>query len=115
MKLKSRKAIAGIFEHGKHVKVYPIHLAYQIVEEEPRFQIGFSVSKRRFKKAVHRNRIKRLMRESFRLNQGILQNLDANLRVMAIYIGKEEITFSQTQEKFTLALQRLKTETEKST
>lgn len=47
-------------------------------------RLGISVSKKRAKLAVHRNTIKRAIRESFRLNQLNLKNID----VLVTVIGK---------------------------
>ena len=70
-KLKSRKQIDTLFATGKSFTVFPIRVTYRFLptEEEPLAQIGVTVSKRYFKKAVDRNRVKRLLRESYRLQK----------------------------------------------
>ena len=75
-KLKSRKLIGKLFEDGKSVKKFPVRLVYLQTNHTSDFpvQAGFSVPKRNFKRAVDRNRIKRLIRESFRIrltDQGV--------------------------------------------
>lgn len=75
-----------------------------------KLQAGVSVSKRNFKKAVHRNRIKRLMREAYRLQKQELKNsLNENqqLAVFFIYIDKELPTQELVSNKINLALKRL--------
>ena len=70
LKLKSKKQIGELFESGKSVKAFPLLLVYKTDPHlEIPFQIGFSVSKRNFKNAIDRNRIKRLLREYFRKNK----------------------------------------------
>ena len=56
-------------------------------------QIGVSVSKRHFKKAVERNRIKRLLREAYRVQKNALKNLlvekQLNMAVFITYTGRD--------------------------
>lgn len=92
-KLKSRKLIEAIFEQGSSVNAYPFKVFYHystIINEK--YQVGFSVSKRNFRSAVDRNRIKRLMREGFRLQQAALDptlNPDkGSLTLMLVYIDR---------------------------
>jgi ribonuclease P protein component len=59
-------------------------------------QVGVSVAKRNFKLAVDRNRIKRLMRESYRLQKGIVYDHLENPYVFMIsYIGKAEVPYQE--------------------
>jgi ribonuclease P protein component len=71
-KLKSRKQIDALFAGGKSFAVFPIRVTYSFAAaggEEPLAQIGVTVSKKYFKRAVDRNRIKRLLREAYRLQK----------------------------------------------
>lgn len=74
-RLKSRKQIDALFEQGKSFAVFPIRVTYQFFPnaEKAGLQVGVSASKRFFKKAVDRNRIKRLLREAYRLQKEDLQ------------------------------------------
>jgi len=54
-------------------------------------QYAVSVPKKRFKKAVDRNRIKRLLRESIRHHKSILSE-DSPIILMVIYVGNEELS-----------------------
>lgn len=87
-KLKSRKKIKRVFEEGKTVKKYPILVRYIELEVESH-QVGVSVSKRNFKKAVDRIRIKRQLREAYRLNKSELADKPAKYAIMLIFIGRE--------------------------
>jgi ribonuclease P protein component len=66
----------------------------------------FSVSKRNFKKAVDRNRIKRRMREAFRLNKNVIP-ASKKLLIAYIYSAKEILTFAQIQERLVKTFNRL--------
>ncbi|WP_339664959.1 ribonuclease P protein component, partial [Maribacter arcticus] len=89
-KLKSKKLFTQLFEEGKGVSVYPLKLIYICTEKkEAPIQTGVTVSKRNFKSAVKRNRIKRLLRESYRLNKALIfNNTDANFAFLFLYLGK---------------------------
>ncbi|MEL6694955.1 MAG: ribonuclease P protein component [Bacteroidota bacterium] len=72
-KLCKKLIIDYVFEHGKSVKVGVLKFfyAFPIPEdwaEEP-VQVAFSAPKRSFKKAVVRNKLKRRMREAYRLHK----------------------------------------------
>ncbi len=69
-KLKSRKALEHLFGSGEIFLVHPFKVFYSIKKNEVSIiHCGVGVSKKNFAKAVQRNRIKRLMREVYRLNK----------------------------------------------
>ena len=74
-------------------------------------QTAFSVSSKNFKKAVDRNRIKRLMREAYRLQKSFLQHeLEEHrkfLAVFIIYTPGEIPGYDIISQKMATALQRL--------
>ena len=85
-KLKSKKAIDALFENGASIRKGALRLKHQIVENSIAHKTGFSVPKRFFKLAIHRNRVKRLLRESYRLQQYGLPIIEGNhLHLMWIY------------------------------
>ena len=91
-KLKSKVLIDKLFAEGQTVKKYPLLLVYTRLQNpsEKVNKVGVSVSKRNFKRAVDRIKIKRLMREVFRKNKYLVtSNLAQNYAVMMIYTGRE--------------------------
>ena len=70
-RLTNVKLIESVFTSTDNAKAFPLLFIYRIFElqGDTAFQVMFSVSKKKFKHAVDRNRIKRLMRESFRLQK----------------------------------------------
>ena len=68
-KLKSKKAIEALFIEGSSIRKGALRLKYQQVDDVGQNKVAFSVPKRFFKLAVDRNRVKRLMREAYRLQQ----------------------------------------------
>ncbi len=96
-RLKSRKIIARLFSKGNSVKVYPLRMVYLQTEHTSNapVQFGVSVPKRNFKKAVDRNKIKRLLRESYRLQKNIVYSeVDKPYVFMISYLAKEERQFA---------------------
>lgn len=109
-KLKSQKRITQIFEEGKSITSYPLKLIYIFLpDNEVCIKVGVTVSKRNFKSAVHRNRIKRLLREAYRLNKALVfNNTDANFAFLFLYLGRDMPTFEQLNQKMRLILNKLK-------
>lgn len=97
-RLKSRKLIEKLYVEGKAIKVFPLRIVFLQIDHASSYpaQAGFSVPKRNFKLAVKRNRIKRLLRESYRLQKDIVySNLEQPYIFMISYIGKEEKSYQE--------------------
>ena len=112
-KLKSRKMLNLLFEEGKSFSVFPVKIFYLPMQKEGKqmIKVGVGVSARNFKKAVDRNRIKRLLRECYRLNKLLLQFTKTNnqqpMAVFFLYIGKELPEYGILNEKMKTALNKL--------
>lgn len=107
-KLKSKKLIEQLFVEGKSVSQYPIKLIYlKVDQQEALIKAGVAVPKKKFKSAVSRNHLKRLLRESYRLNKALVSNnTEDKFAFLFLYIGKETLPFEVVQHKMTLLLKK---------
>lgn len=109
-KLKKKNLIKELFASGKSVSLFPLKMIYlQYDHDSPyKIQAGVSVSKRNFKRAVDRNRIKRLMRESYRKNKYLIYNNEDTKKhiMMFIYQGKNEVAYELMEEKMNQLIEK---------
>ncbi len=118
-RLKSRKVIECLLSEAQTFHFFPIRVLYKIIsvaESEP-LKVCVSVSKRKFKHAVDRNRLKRQIRECWRVNklelkQTLAQN-NLQMIVMLIYTSKEKEDFPKINKKVSNAVKRLVAESER--
>lgn len=112
-RLNRKKIIDKMFAGGAHsFSVFPIRVVYLPVEElEEPASILVSVSKRRFKRAVKRNRVKRQIREAYRLHKQVLWDVlvakNQKIGIAFIYLSDELVNSSFLQERMGIALSRI--------
>ena len=113
-RLCSKKLLDELFHNGSSFLLYPyriVWLRHALPFEVP-VQVVINVPKRRFKKAVHRNLIKRRIREVYRLNKSeslysFLQSHSAQLLLGIQYVGKDIAGYELIEKKLKLALLQL--------
>lgn len=111
-KLKSRKRIEELFLNGKNFSVFPLRVTYQFSpSEETAVQVGVTAGKRYFKKAVDRNRIKRLIREAYRLQKHelaeVLKQKQQRCSLFFMYVDKTIPSFPVVKDAMNKCLKRL--------
>lgn len=110
-RLKSRKAIEILYKNGKNFSIFPFRIQYLVTKFEPGIKAGFSAPTKNFKKATDRNKIKRLIKEAYRLQKNEIEKhqslMENGLHIFIIYTGKDLPKYDFIAEKTTLVLQKL--------
>jgi ribonuclease P protein component len=112
-RLKSRKSIEQLFSEGKKIIVAPYRVLYSVsgAANTPSLLFTAGVSAKHFKKAVDRNRIKRLTREAWRLQKNELgkriMSTTIQLHVFFIYTGKELPEYEEVFKKAGMIIDKL--------
>jgi ribonuclease P protein component len=111
-RLKSRKQIELLFSEGKKFTVSPFRVHYVLNESAvPPLQLGVGVSNKNFKKAVDRNKIKRRVKEAYRLQKNTLQqkltDKKCQLSLFIIYTAKVMPEYGEVFDKMKKNLDKL--------
>lgn len=114
-RLKRQKLIDTLFSQGKAYSVFPITVKYLSVVKDASdtssVKVGFTVSKKKFKHAVKRNKVKRWMREAWRLNKYLLSALpeERQLQLFFIYTSSQLSSFSEVEVAVVKCISKLNT------
>ncbi len=113
-KLKSRTELQAIFTTGKSFSVFPIKVFFikkDTMDASVPVSAGVGVSSKHFKKAVDRNRIKRLLREAYRLEKQSLHQVvstqSKTIAVFFLYLDKELPDYTLIRVKMKEGLEKL--------
>jgi ribonuclease P protein component len=113
-KLCYKKNIDRLFNEGRSFTLHPVRVFYLLHENSDEFpsRVLIAIPKKSFKRAVHRNRLRRLIREAYRLNKSRwlehLNTLHLHIYIGFIYIGNtHEIPFNDMENTIKGCLDRL--------
>ena len=108
MEYWSEKTIDLLFLEGRSFTSSPVKLIYGSIDGAEVHKVGFGVSKKHFRKAVDRNRLKRQMREAYRINKHLLKsNNELTFALMFLYIDREKVSFEKIQDAMLALLNKL--------
>ena len=106
-RLCSKSEIQKLFEKNQFFIQNKIKVFWTQKLSKPKsLRLLISVPKKTIPKAVDRNKAKRLIRESFRLNKNLIENKN-ELHLALIYLSPEIPKFNVIEEKIKVILQRL--------
>lgn len=112
-RLSRKRDIDLLFAEGQSFIAYPLRVVYTVTDEQRSVpaSILISVSKKKFKRAVKRNAVKRQIRESYRLRKSILHEplLTAGkfLTIAFIYLEKELVSYENMEKAMEKAVRML--------
>ncbi len=109
-RLHSQKAIKELFDKSSSFFLYPFKVLYLDLpqSDSETIQVLFSVSKKKIRKAVHRNLLKRRIREAYRLNKNILGDPSVSPRnIGLIYVSSEISDYQKIESSLQKILKRL--------
>lgn len=112
-KLCGEIRIGRLFAEGEAFIAYPLRIVYKFSDElqDSGVKILISVPKKKIKKAVQRNRIKRQIREAYRLNKVALlescQQSDKSLQIAITYLSDKPTEYRVIEDKVKQALKKM--------
>lgn len=101
-----------MFNEGRSFVIFPLKVTYLSLTKDGSFlQVAFGVSTKNFRRATDRNRVKRLMKEAYRIQKIELEAsvIGKNLRLLLFfnYTGKDLPNYAEITSKVSLTLKRL--------
>ncbi len=112
--LKSPLQVSSLFTQGNALANYPYRIMWQWIpgSSDQKVEVAFSVGKRHYRRAVERNRVKRLMREVYRKQQTAFREQlpkkePGTLQLVIVYTGKQIYPYAMLFEAWEQAWQRI--------
>jgi|WetSurMetagenome_2_1015567.scaffolds.fasta_scaffold814926_2 ribonuclease P protein component len=112
-RLCNKRHIFLLHKEGQAFFNYPFTVKWLMISglNESNVRLLPAVPKRNFKKAVDRNKIKRFIREAYRLNKEILiktaKQHNKNIIITLLYSGKKIVPYNEAETKIALILQQI--------
>jgi ribonuclease P protein component len=113
-RISSQKESDFLFSEGNSFRIFPLRVIYAKREsiEDKGISVLISVPKKKIKHAVHRNRLKRLIKEAYRLNKQILageeQLQSGRCLVALVFMGNDLVPYKEIEEALIKGLTQLK-------
>jgi len=111
-RLNSRSTIKSLLAEGEVVKAYPVLISYKSEKsQEHGVEVMFSIGKKKQKLASRRNRIKRRLKEAYRLNKLSLLEFTTvhglSLKLMCVQVTGDDVPYSTIEKKMIKALSKI--------
>lgn len=112
-KIVGEGIVDALFENGQSFVAYPLRVVYILHPEQksPPISVLISIPKKRVKSAVNRNRLKRLIREAYRLNKRVVSDLcmerGFRLDIGFVYVKDEMVQFADIMKAMKKAIAEL--------
>ncbi|MBL7929262.1 MAG: ribonuclease P protein component [Bacteroidia bacterium] len=111
--LRGENQIDRLYKSGKRISTPPLLIIKTETEktDEHPVKAAFVIPKRNFRKATQRNRLRRQLKEAWRLNKqpliDVMKVKNKTLQLLLIYSGKTPVSFSELEQKIVILLHRL--------
>lgn len=113
-RLTGKTNVERLFAEGRSISEYPLRVLYRVTDQpgDAPVRLLIAVPKRKFKHAVDRNRIRRRIREAYRLNRYLMEGDDAplpGLHLGFIFVSdKSDISYTEIEKRMKACLERLR-------
>ncbi len=113
-RITGKVRIEKIFATGKSFLIYPFRVVFVANENSSStHSVLISVPKKRLKRAVARNRVKRLFKEAYRLNKDLISSDESNnaysLEIVFVYVADAVLPYDTIEKSITRSLQKINT------